>query len=93
MTIQIDSSDEAETEIDEHQRYIVENENLKYSKNGLNVNKDLTNNVNDIKNSKNKNDVNQDSTTYRRDLPKLGRNDICPCGSQKKYKHCHGKIS
>ena len=23
---------------------------------------------------------------------KVGRNDICPCGSQKKYKHCHGKI-
>ena len=22
---------------------------------------------------------------------KVGRNDPCPCGSQKKYKHCHGK--
>lgn len=27
----------------------------------------------------------------RRDSPKIGRNDICSCGSGKKYKHCHGK--
>ncbi len=25
-------------------------------------------------------------------LPKVGRNDPCPCGSGKKYKHCHGKL-
>ena len=25
--------------------------------------------------------------------PKVGRNDPCPCGSGKKYKQCHGKIS
>ena len=24
---------------------------------------------------------------------KVGRNDPCPCGSGKKYKHCHGKMS
>jgi len=24
---------------------------------------------------------------------KVGRNDICPCGSGKKFKHCHGKLS
>ena len=23
---------------------------------------------------------------------KIGRNEHCPCGSDKKYKHCHGKI-
>ncbi|MCR4770059.1 MAG: preprotein translocase subunit SecA [Bacteroidaceae bacterium] len=23
--------------------------------------------------------------------PKVGRNDLCPCGSGKKFKHCHGK--
>ncbi len=28
--------------------------------------------------------------TYRRDMPKVGRNDPCPCGSGKKYKKCHG---
>jgi SEC-C motif len=25
-------------------------------------------------------------------VPKVGRNDPCPCGSRKKYKHCHGKL-
>ena len=28
--------------------------------------------------------------TVRRDSPKVGRNDPCPCGSGKKYKRCHG---
>lgn len=26
----------------------------------------------------------------RREAPKVGRNDLCPCGSEKKYKHCCG---
>ncbi len=30
------------------------------------------------------------AVTMRRDTPKVGRNDPCPCGSGKKYKHCHG---
>ena len=29
--------------------------------------------------------------TVRRDEPKVGRNDPCPCGSGQKYKKCHGK--
>jgi preprotein translocase subunit SecA len=24
---------------------------------------------------------------------RVGRNDPCPCGSGKKFKHCHGKLS
>jgi preprotein translocase subunit SecA len=27
------------------------------------------------------------------DVPRVGRNDACPCGSGKKYKHCHGQLS
>ena len=26
-------------------------------------------------------------------VERVGRNDLCPCGSGKKYKHCHGKLS
>jgi preprotein translocase subunit SecA len=26
------------------------------------------------------------------EVPRVGRNDPCPCGSGKKYKHCHGKL-
>ncbi|MDR1420936.1 MAG: preprotein translocase subunit SecA [Treponema sp.] len=29
--------------------------------------------------------------TVVRSHPKVGRNDPCPCGSGKKYKHCHGR--
>ena len=28
--------------------------------------------------------------TIKRDTPKVGRNDPCPCGSGKKFKQCHG---
>lgn len=31
--------------------------------------------------------------TFRRDAPKIGRNDLCPCGSGKKFKHCCGKTT
>jgi uncharacterized protein len=29
-------------------------------------------------------------STVRREQPKVGRNDPCPCGSGRKFKHCHG---
>ena len=30
---------------------------------------------------------------FQRHMQKVGRNDPCPCGSGKKYKHCHGKLT
>ncbi|MDR1931098.1 MAG: preprotein translocase subunit SecA [Treponema sp.] len=32
-----------------------------------------------------------ENATVVRSYPKVGRNDPCPCGSGKKYKHCHGR--
>ena len=32
------------------------------------------------------------ATPFVRTVPKVGRNDPCPCGSGKKYKHCHGAL-
>jgi preprotein translocase subunit SecA len=32
-----------------------------------------------------------ENATVVRTQPKVGRNDPCPCGSGKKYKHCHGR--
>jgi uncharacterized protein YecA (UPF0149 family) len=26
------------------------------------------------------------------DGPRVARNALCPCGSGKKYKHCHGRV-
>ena len=31
--------------------------------------------------------------TFVREQPKVGRNEPCPCGSGKKFKQCHGKVS
>ncbi len=27
------------------------------------------------------------------EIPRVGRNEACPCGSGRKYKHCHGKLA
>ncbi len=35
----------------------------------------------------------QAAQPFKRDYPKLGRNDPCWCGSGKKFKHCHGKLN
>ena len=32
-------------------------------------------------------------TPIVREGAKIGRNDPCPCGSGKKYKHCHGQLA
>jgi len=32
------------------------------------------------------------ATPFVREMPKVGRNEMCPCGSGKKYKHCHGAL-
>ena len=93
MTIQIDSTDGVENEIDENQQYVVDDQNLKYSKNELNENTNQPFKNDTIKKSNNTVEVEKESSTFRRDLPKVGRNEVCPCGSGKKYKHCHGKIS
>jgi preprotein translocase subunit SecA len=34
-----------------------------------------------------------DTSTVAAEVPRVGRNDPCPCGSGKKYKHCHGKLA
>jgi preprotein translocase subunit SecA len=34
-----------------------------------------------------------DESTAVAAVPRVGRNDPCPCGSGKKYKHCHGQLA
>jgi preprotein translocase subunit SecA len=34
-----------------------------------------------------------DPSTTGSDMPRVGRNDPCPCGSGKKYKACHGRLA
>jgi preprotein translocase subunit SecA len=35
----------------------------------------------------------EEHTPFVREGRKVGRNEPCPCGSGKKYKQCHGKLS
>jgi preprotein translocase subunit SecA len=34
-----------------------------------------------------------DAATLAQAVPRVGRNEPCPCGSGKKYKHCHGRLA
>jgi preprotein translocase subunit SecA len=34
----------------------------------------------------------QNVAPFERPMPKVGRNEPCPCGSGKKFKHCHGQL-
>ena len=34
-----------------------------------------------------------DDNTVVKAVPRVGRNEPCPCGSGKKYKQCHGKLA
>jgi preprotein translocase subunit SecA len=38
----------------------------------------------------NKGEAPRQQTVRKKPEEKIGRNDPCPCGSGKKYKHCHG---
>jgi len=42
------------------------------------------------KNTTNENQINPETI---KKWGKVGRNELCPCGSGKKYKHCHGKLN
>lgn len=39
------------------------------------------------------NEASLEAPMFSGDVPKVGRNELCPCGSGKKYKHCHGRLA
>tara|TARA_B100001057_G_scaffold498615_1_gene606219 strand:+ start:9307 stop:12006 length:2700 start_codon:yes stop_codon:yes gene_type:complete len=51
------------------------------------------NNETVAKNKKNPTNENQINPETVEEWGKVGRNELCPCGSGKKYKHCHGKMN
>ena len=34
----------------------------------------------------------EDNNVSNNNFKKVGRNEKCPCGSGKKFKHCHGNV-
>jgi preprotein translocase subunit SecA len=49
-------------------------------------------NLNIVVSSEEKNENNQEEIKNTKPEKKVGRNEKCPCGSGKKFKHCHGNI-
>jgi len=51
-------------------------------------------NLNIVINNQEKEKENEDKeiTSIDKSEKKIGRNEKCPCGSGKKFKHCHGNI-
>ena len=49
-------------------------------------------NLNIVLTDKEKNEDNQDKIIENKSEKKVGRNEKCPCGSGKKFKHCHGNV-
>ena len=49
-------------------------------------------NLNIVVSNENKGETNKQKFSKINEEKKIGRNEKCPCGSGKKFKHCHGKI-
>ncbi len=49
-------------------------------------------NLNIVVSKENKNEDPKNNKENNNDFKKVGRNEKCPCGSGKKFKHCHGNI-
>ena len=49
-------------------------------------------NLNIVVSNEDKSEKNQEDLKKRKLETKVGRNEKCPCGSGKKFKHCHGNI-
>ncbi|MFN8787958.1 MAG: SEC-C metal-binding domain-containing protein [Neisseriaceae bacterium] len=47
----------------------------------------------DVKSFLLNNSQQRDNTSASNPVSAAGRNAKCPCGSGKKYKHCHGKLA
>ena len=45
-----------------------------------------------VSNQEEKKEVADNKDTNLKEEKKVGRNEKCPCGSGKKFKHCHGNI-
>ena len=49
-------------------------------------------NLNIVVSNEEKSDNNSEEIIEKKSLKKVGRNEKCPCGSGKKFKHCHGNV-
>ena len=86
-SIQIRSQEDARG-IEEERKRTVEKEHMR-----MNFIHTSAGAINDASAEEPSNEPVSSAQPYVRDMAKVGRNDLCPCGSGKKFKQCHGRIN
>jgi len=91
--VQVQSPSEAEEE--ERKRYMAMMQNMHYQHDEFTpvAGEDATTGVPQLASVERDNQEEVNAVPFVREGRKIGRNEPCPCGSGKKYKQCHGKIS
>ena len=85
MTVQIRSAEELEAVEEPEVPRNVQYQHAEFGDGGLGVSEADMQEEGDVA-------VLEKAQPFVRGGQKVGRNDPCPCGSGKKYKHCHGKL-
>ena len=83
MTVRVQSSEQLEQAADEMESRGESIANVTYSAPTV---------TGEVETTVDEDTVNRTSLAMGESLPRVGRNEACPCGSGKKYKHCHGKL-
>ena len=80
MTVQIQEPEQvSQAQAQQQQHAQAQNVQYQHATSGVEVNEN--------------GDVSGGGVTVKNMMANVGRNDPCPCGSGKRYKHCHGKLA
>ena len=85
MTVKVQSNDQLEQAADDMENRGESMANVTYS--APNETGEVETRLGDVRSGKSL------GVAPGEDVPRVGRNELCPCGSGKKYKHCHGKLA
>ena len=90
MSVQV----QAQEQVEEAQQHILDNEEAKLSRMSF-QHDDMSSAAVDERESEaiQQQFLAQAFGEVESDVPRVGRNDPCPCGSGKKYKQCHGRLA
>lgn len=89
LTINIKTADDIEA-VEEDRRKVAAQQEMHFIHSDSAAAEDMPPPENDL--AANTQSGNANAVPIIRSAPKIGRNELCPCGSGKKYKNCHGKL-
>jgi preprotein translocase subunit SecA len=84
MTVQVQSGEQLEQAADEMEDRAERISNVTYS---------APNETGEVETKIEEATARAGAAVFAATAPHVGRNDPCPCGSGKKYKHCHGRLA